>query len=689
MGNKKKKSRGYTEERKEVEVRESKKEKESNKSGSLKLFLLVGLCCVVIPVVAVVYSNEDYQRHIGDVLRKGKVLWDSSVNKLDIERKDVVTDDNENSIKENFVSSQNELYKESDQDGGSRDVPSRQSKTNQYEDSRDTSSRQSETHEPSGDTQSRYSQTHGSSHTEENINNEPPSQNAKISKTEQNQIHDSKHLENKSKLGSDLKSECESKHGTSSKLCSDAVETATVEQESSSNTETSNTEKENNSELKSTTKDARYEKISITNQRDYKFREELDEADIFLNKDNVEEALRGYDKVIMKYPKSPRAIYGKAETLDKMAENQRSNSLLEEAIATFQKVLDIEDVPQDLVIKAGTRLAERQQFRGWGGKAVRTLNDLCTRFPDNVDLKRKLGVGNLIIGQIEKSKQVFREILTLNPDDGFAKVHLGFIIKTSDNDPKSAIPFLKEGIDSNEEGTQDGRFYFHLGDAYQRLQQSDEAYRLYEAGAQKGLFLSAYQRSLYNVDHLTGRPWWKPDQTGYKTYLKMLEDNWRVIKEEGMAQLDMKSGSFLPEEENLREKGDWKQFTLYQQGRKIKENCAKVPKTCELIDKIPDAKGCTRGQVKFSVMHPGVHVWPHCGPTNCRIRAHLGLVVPKGPRIRVANTTRQWSVGKFIIFDDSFEHEVWHNGTDLRLVLIVDFWHPELSALEKRDLTPI
>ena len=45
-------------------------------------------------------------------------------------------------------------------------------------------------------------------------------------------------------------------------------------------------------------------------------------------------------------------------------------------------------------------------------------------------------------------------------------------------------------------------------------------------------------------------------------------------------------------------------------------------------------------QVKFSVMSPGVHVWPHCGPTNCRVRAHLGLVVPEGPRIRVVNETR-------------------------------------------------
>lgn len=95
-------------------------------------------------------------------------------------------------------------------------------------------------------------------------------------------------------------------------------------------------------------------------------------------------------------------------------------------------------------------------------------------------------------------------------------------------------------------------------------------------------------------------------------------------------------------------------------------------------------------KIKYSVIHPGVHVWPHCGPTNCRIRAHLGLIVPEdGPRIRVANETREWKLGEFIVFDDSFDHEVWHDGVSLRLVLIVDMWHPELSQHQKRTLSPI
>ena len=47
----------------------------------------------------------------------------------------------------------------------------------------------------------------------------------------------------------------------------------------------------------------------------------------------------------------------------------------------------------------------------------------------------------------------------------------------------------------------------------------------------------------------------------------MLEKNWKVIREEGLANMDLKSGTFVPEEENLRDTGEWHQFTLYQRGR--------------------------------------------------------------------------------------------------------------------------
>ena len=39
------------------------------------------------------------------------------------------------------------------------------------------------------------------------------------------------------------------------------------------------------------------------------------------------------------------------------------------------------------------------------------------------------------------------------------------------------------------------------------------------------------------------------------------------------------------------------------------------------------------------------------------------------------------------MFDDSFDHEAWHDGGETRVILIVDFWHPDLTNEEIKMLT--
>lgn len=51
--------------------------------------------------------------------------------------------------------------------------------------------------------------------------------------------------------------------------------------------------------------------------------------------------------------------------------------------------------------------------------------------------------------------------------------------------------------------------------------------------------------------------------------LQTLEKNWKTIRDEALAVMDQNTGSFIPEEENLREKGEWGQYTLWQQGTVI------------------------------------------------------------------------------------------------------------------------
>ncbi|XP_040921583.1 aspartyl/asparaginyl beta-hydroxylase isoform X2 [Toxotes jaculatrix] len=433
---------------------------------------------------------------------------------------------------------------------------------------------------------------------------------------------------------------------------------------------------------------AKKKKPKLLNKFDKTIKAEIDAAEKLRKKGKVEEALRAFESLVQQYPQSPRARYGKAQAEDNLSEKLRSNDMLQRAIDSYREAAELPDVTSDLLKAALKRRAERQQFLGRMRGSLATLQRLVQIFPEDISLKNDLGVAHLLLGDNKGAKKVYEEVLAVAPSDGFAKVHYGFILK-SQNKIAESIPYLKEGLESGEPGTDDGRFYFHLGDALQRVG-DDSAYHWYERGHQRGHFASVWQRSLYNVDGLKAQPWWTPKETGYTDLVKMLERNWRTIRDEALAVMDRNTGMFVPEEENLREKGEWGQYTLWQQGRKVGNSCQGVPKTCALLERYPEATGCKRGQIKFSVMQPGTHVWPHTGPTNCRLRMHLGLVIPKqGCRIRCTDQTREWEEGKVLIFDDSFEHEVWQEADSYRLIFIVDVWHPELTQHQRQTLSPI
>ncbi|XP_035474608.1 aspartyl/asparaginyl beta-hydroxylase isoform X4 [Scophthalmus maximus] len=383
---------------------------------------------------------------------------------------------------------------------------------------------------------------------------------------------------------------------------------------------------------------AKKKKPKLLNKLDKTIKAEIDAAEKLRKKGKAEEALRAFETLVQQFPQSPRARYGRAQAEDDLAEKQRSNDMLQRAINSYKEAAELPDVTSDLLRAALKRRAERQQFLGRMRGSLATLERLVQIFPEDVSLKNDLGVAHLLLGDNKGAKRVYEEVLAAAPGNGFAKVHYGFILKSENKIPES-IPYLRDGLESGEPGTDDGRFYFHLGDALQRVG-DDSAYHWYELGHRRGHFASVWQRSLYNVEGLKAQPWWTPTETGYSDLVKTLERNWKTIRDEALAVMDQNTGLFIPEEENLREKGEWGQHTLWQQGRKVGTSCQGVPKTCSLLERYPEATGCKRGQIKFSVMQPGTHVWPHTGPTNCRLRMHLGLVVPPhGCRIRCTNQT--------------------------------------------------
>jgi aspartyl/asparaginyl beta-hydroxylase (cupin superfamily) len=150
--------------------------------------------------------------------------------------------------------------------------------------------------------------------------------------------------------------------------------------------------------------------------------------------------------------------------------------------------------------------------------------------------------------------------------------------------------------------------------------------------------------------------------------------------------LQLQGEGFHRESERIRRRGAWDVLMLYERGRKKTENCDRCPVTTRVVE----AHNTVRthaGLIYFSRMKPGTHIAAHRGPTNIRLRCHLGIQVPKGDcGLRVGDETRGWSEGECIVFDDYFEHEAWNHTPHARIVLIVDIWHPDLSPAEVRLL---
>lgn len=91
------------------------------------------------------------------------------------------------------------------------------------------------------------------------------------------------------------------------------------------------------------------------------------------------------------------AMIGKARALDLMAEQQQSNSILDEAIAAFLQVLSLGSIVDDGVfLMAAERYIDRVRFRGQYLRAVPIQQELIKRFDAEPKFRNQLAVSYLM-----------------------------------------------------------------------------------------------------------------------------------------------------------------------------------------------------------------------------------------------------------------------------------------------------
>lgn len=129
-----------------------------------------------------------------------------------------------------------------------------------------------------------------------------------------------------------------------------------------------------------------------------------------------------------------------------------------------------------------------------------------------------------------------------------------------------------------------------------------------------------------------------------------------------------------PDVKTIQRDNNWKTFIFTGYGKTSEENLKRCPETAKTLKKIPGLKTAF-----FSILSPRKHIPAHRGPYNGVLRLHLGLLVPE-PRqnckIRVDKDYLVWEQGKGVVFDDSFNHEVWNDTEGVRVVLFIDFERP-------------
>lgn len=168
-------------------------------------------------------------------------------------------------------------------------------------------------------------------------------------------------------------------------------------------------------------------------------------------------------------------------------------------------------------------------------------------------------------------------------------------------------------------------------------------------------------------------------ENGRFPWIAEIEANWTTIRDELEDVLEDRDAlpnfqDISKDQVEITDDDNWKTFFLYGYGFEARLGTEMCPRTAALMERIP---GMTTAM--FSILSPGKHILDHRGPYKGVLRYHLGLIVPRDARacrIRVGEDIRHWEEGESMVFDDTYNHEVWNDTDETRVVLFVDVLRP-------------
>ena len=120
---------------------------------------------------------------------------------------------------------------------------------------------------------------------------------------------------------------------------------------------------------------------------------------------------------------------------------------------------------------------------------------------------------------------------------------------------------------------------------------------------------------------------------------------------------------------------DWRMFIPKAYGTEIAENMSRCPILASLVSTTPDVLSAS-----FSFLAPRKHIPAHRGPFRGVLRFQLGLSMPRSKNgvpaavLRIEDREYRIADGECLLWDDTYQHEVWNASEEVRITLLLDVW---------------
>jgi beta-hydroxylase len=159
--------------------------------------------------------------------------------------------------------------------------------------------------------------------------------------------------------------------------------------------------------------------------------------------------------------------------------------------------------------------------------------------------------------------------------------------------------------------------------------------------------------------------------------LKVLQDNWRVIREEAV---NLQEAGQIKAAEKYNDLGfnsffrtGWKRFYVKWYDDYLPSARKQCPRTVALLEQVPTVTGAL-----FASLPPGARLVRHRDPYGGSLRYHLGLVSPNSPDcfIYVDGEKYFWREGEAVMFDETYIHYAENKTDQQRIVLFCDVERP-------------